>query len=116
MKYDKGKKIFYDNFGSRYFMLRNGELSEYQKCDIKKNDEEMWKHEILGDIICEIISGQDIGLIWNLSRMDITQEQKMSAYYEIKEKGDTKKLKKEILSLKSLFEETEFLRLMKIFD
>ena len=48
--------------------------------------------------------------------MDITQEQKMSAYYEIKEKGDTKKLKKEILSLKSLFEETEFLRLMKIFD
>ena len=97
-------------------MLRNGELSEYQKCDIKKNDEEMWKYEILGDIICEIISGQDIGLIWNLSRMDITQEQKMSAYYEIKEKGDTKKLKKEILSLKSLFEETEFLRLMKIFD
>ena len=116
MKYEKGKKIFYDNFGSRYFMSRNGELSEYQKCDIKKNDEEMWKYEILGDIIREIISGQDIGLIWNLSRMDITQEQKMSAYYEIKEKGDTKKLKKEILSLKSLFEETEFLRLMKIFD
>ena len=116
MKYEKGKKIFYDNFGSRYFMLRNGELSEYQKCDIKKNDEEMWKYEILGDIIREIISGQDIGLIWNLSRMDITQKQKMSAYYEIKEKGDTKKLKKEILSLKSLFEETEFLRLMKIFD
>ena len=94
MKYEKGKKIFYDNFGSCYFMLRNGELSEYQKCDIKKNDEEMWKCEILRDIIREIISGQDIGLIWNLSRMDITQEKKCLLTTRLKRKEIQKKLKK----------------------
>ena len=116
MKYEKGKKIFYDNYGSSYFMSKNGELSEYQKCNIEKIDEEVWKSDILKKIIRDIISGQDIGLIWNLSYMDITQDQKTSAYYEIKEKGDKEKLKNKILLLKNLFEETEFIRLMKIFD
>lgn len=116
MNYEMGKKIFYDNYGSSYFMSKNGELFEYQKCNIEKKDEEVWKFDILKNIISSIISGKDIGLIWNLSYMDITQDQKTSAYNEIKEKGDKKKIKEKILLLKPLFEQSEFIKLIEIFD
>ena len=97
-------------------MSRNGELSEYQKCNINENDEEIWKNEILNDIIQKVITGQDIGLIWNLSCMDISVDRKRSAYYEIKEKGNKEIINKKIVELKNLFEEMTFNELVDIFN
>ncbi len=116
MNYERGKIIFFDNFGSKDFMSRNGELSEYQKCRINKDDEEAWKNDILNDIIQKVITEQDIGLIWNLSCMDISNDRKISAYLEIKKRGNKERIRKTIKELKNLFNEKTFYALLEIFN
>lgn len=115
MNYERGKKIFYDNYGIKSFMSRNGELSEYQKCEINKADEIIWIEDIVNDIVKKIISGQDVGLIWNLSLMDISNDKKREIYYKIRNNGNKEKIKQEILALKKLFKEDIFIELMEIF-
>lgn len=116
MDYEKGKKIFYENFGSYGFMQRNGEYLEYQKCKISKADEEKWKDDIIKDIMQKIISEQDIGLIWNLSCMDISNTYKTSLYIELCKKGDKGKIRNKIIALKNLFDENIFNELISIFS
>ena len=117
MNYERGKIIFFDNFGSKDFMSRNGELSEYQKCRINKDDEEGMENDILNDIIQKVITEQDIGLIWNLSCMDISNDRKISAYLEIKKRGNKERIRKTIKELKKSFlTKKTFYALLEIFN
>ncbi|MDD2259457.1 MAG: hypothetical protein WC278_05760 [Bacilli bacterium] len=40
---DNARKIYFDNFGSVFFMKRNGEYKLYQKCKVPITLEEEWK-------------------------------------------------------------------------
>lgn len=56
-KFESAKKIYFNNFASTYFMDRNGELKAYKKAKVPIELENVWKEEIMKNILADIKSG-----------------------------------------------------------
>jgi len=63
----------------------------------------------------KIISGEDISLIWNLSCIDISCEDKYVAFKQISEKGDKNKILYKLKTLKNLFDVNFYNKIISLF-
>lgn len=102
-KFENAKKIYFNNFASTYFMDRNGELKAYKKAKVPIELENVWKEEITKNILADIKSGKDVYLIWNISCMDISDEQMLKMYADLSRSENKKTILDALISLKKLF-------------
>lgn len=116
MNLQRGKEILTLNYGSKYFMERNGEYSEYLSCKIPKDTELEWKEQIKQSLITKIINVEDLSLIWNLSCMDIPYAERLSAFEYVVANGNREAILNKMISLKKLFNKEFYNDAKRIFD
>lgn len=114
MNLNKAKEIFYNNFGSKYFMIRNWEIKDYIKCHVPLELEKEWEQDIKKDLMRKIISGENTSLIWQLSCMDISKEEKYEAYKQIAIEGNRVKILEKVEKLQNLFDSPVYEEIIKL--
>lgn len=106
-KYDSAQEIFFNNFGSKYFMERNGELEEYKEYNISAFQENEWTKHLQNTLADQILNEKDetkiLTALWHLSRLEIQFEEKVNFIKNIIKQNI--KLKDLILKNSLLFEE-----------
>lgn len=116
MKLAKGKSLYFTNFGSFYFMKRNGEYEQYKDCSIPSKIEQEWNEELIVFLTGKILSGEYF-ILWNLLQMNISDDRKISICRNLSLKVE-KFLMREILKKQEeLFQNEQFyLQILKIFE
>lgn len=81
-KYDSAHEIFFNNFGSKYFMERNGELEDYKKYNISAFQENEWTKHLQNTFADKILHEKDetkiLTSLWHLSFLEIQFEEKVN--------------------------------------
>lgn len=116
MDFRRGKEILQLNFGSKYFMQKNGEYTEYLRCNIPKDIEIEWIEEIKQSLIVKIINEEDVGLIWNLSYIDIPYEEKLLVFKKVILEGNKKAIMDKMILLKELFDRDFYQEVVSLFS
>ncbi len=114
--FDVAKKIYFDNFGSYITMKKNGEYSEYNKCNISKALEYEWTTIIKDNLMMDIIDGNNLIRVVNLANINLPEDE----IIDIFKKLATSKLRNEIENmiekLKPLFDENLYNKIIIAFE
>lgn len=116
MNLEKGKSIFFINFGSFNFMKRNGEYEQYMACSIPLKVEQEWNEELIVLLTGKILSG-DYFILWNLLQMNISMDRKISICQNLSLKVDKIAMRQTLKKQEELFENKQFYsQILKIFE
>lgn len=113
---ESAKRLYFINFGNHMTMLKNGEYKEYMKYNISPETEYEWSLEIKDQLIEEIISGKDLLKVRTLSRINLPENDIISAFELLANSPLKVEIFNTIKLLGSLFEPSMYEKITKVFS
>ena len=97
-------------------MKKNGEFKEYCKFHVPKDIERKWSHEVKEKLIDEICSGSNFLLVAQLARVNLPEDEILSAFDELASSLLSDKILLTIEQLKTLFEPDIYTKIVSLYN